>query len=125
MMTDLQPRVERPIDRWTNLLLDQGWCVIPNAVSPRLIGALDMDLGGDFRDTPFCKGSFYGARTKRFGRLLARSAMARKIVQHPLVLGISRRVLDPWCDTMQLNLSQALALHPGAPPQLPHRDQDM
>jgi ectoine hydroxylase-related dioxygenase (phytanoyl-CoA dioxygenase family) len=34
-------------------------------------------------------------------------------------------VLEPWCDTIQLNLTQALALHPGAPPQLPHRDQDM
>jgi ectoine hydroxylase-related dioxygenase (phytanoyl-CoA dioxygenase family) len=34
-------------------------------------------------------------------------------------------VLAPWCDTIQLNLSQALALHPGARPQLPHRDQDM
>jgi ectoine hydroxylase-related dioxygenase (phytanoyl-CoA dioxygenase family) len=34
-------------------------------------------------------------------------------------------VLSPWCDTIQLNLTQALALHPGAPPQLPHRDQDM
>ena len=31
----------------------------------------------------------------------------------------------PWCDTIQLNLTQAMALHPGAPPQLPHRDQDM
>jgi ectoine hydroxylase-related dioxygenase (phytanoyl-CoA dioxygenase family) len=41
------------------------------------------------------------------------------------VLGLSERVLDPWCDTIQLNLTQALALHPGAPPQLPHRDQDM
>ena len=34
-------------------------------------------------------------------------------------------MLGPWCDTIQLNLTQALALHPGAPPQLPHRDQDM
>jgi ectoine hydroxylase-related dioxygenase (phytanoyl-CoA dioxygenase family) len=41
------------------------------------------------------------------------------------VLGVVRNVLSPWCDTIQLNLTQALALHPGAPPQLPHRDQDM
>jgi hypothetical protein len=113
------------IDRWTSLLLDRGWCVIPNALPPDLIDALDMDLARDFHDTPFCNGGFYGARTKRFGRLLARSALARKIVQHPLVLGVSRRVLGPWCDTIQLNLTQGLALHPGAPPQLPHRDQDM
>jgi hypothetical protein len=124
-MSDLQPGLAPQVERWTELLLKQGWCVIPNAVSPQLIDALDSDLAEDFRDTPFCKGGFYGARTKRFGRLLARSPLARMIVQHPLILGISAQVLDPWCDILQLNLTQALALHPGAPPQLPHRDQDM
>ncbi len=99
--------------------------MLPNAVSAELIDALDTDLADDFRDTPFCKGSFYGVRTTRFGRLLARSPLARDLIQHPLILGNSRRVLEPWCDTIQLNLSQALALHPNAPPQLPHRDQDM
>ena len=124
-MSDLQPGLAPQVECWTKLLLEQGWCVIPNAVSPQLIGALDADLANDFRETPFCNGGFYGARTKRFGRLLARSPLARKIVQHPLILGITHRVLEPWCDTIQLNLTQGLALHPGAPPQLPHRDQDM
>jgi hypothetical protein len=124
-MSDLQPGLGPQVETWTRLLLEQGWCVIPNAVSPQLIDALDIGLSEDFRETPFCKGGFYGARTKRFGRLLARSPHAAKLVQHPLILGISKRVLEPWCDTIQLNLTQALALHPGAPPQLPHRDQDM
>src|ERR1700754_3757810 len=113
------------IDRWRTKLLEKGWCVIPSPVSPQLIDALDTDLAEDFEATPFCKGGFYGARTKRFGRLLARSPLAKRLVEHPLVLGITRKVLEPWCDTIQLNLTQALALHPGAPPQLPHRDQDM
>ena len=124
-MSDVQPGLGPQVECWTKLLLKQGWCVIPNAVSPQLIDALDTDLAGDFRDTPYCNGGFYGARTKRFGRLLARSPLARKIVQHPLILGITAKVLEPWCDTIQLNLTQGLALHPGAPPQLPHRDQDM
>jgi hypothetical protein len=46
-------------------------------------------------------------------------------VLQPLVTGIVERVLSPWCDTIQLNLTQAIAVHPGALPQLPHRDQDM
>lgn len=33
--------------------------------------------------------------------------------------------LSPWCDCIQLNLTQGIALHPDALPQLPHRDQDM
>ena len=35
------------------------------------------------------------------------------------------RVLRPWCDTIQLNVAQAIEIHPGALAQLPHRDQDM
>ena len=97
----------------------------PQCRDTRSGGALDSDLTADFDETPFCNGGFYGARTKRFGRLLARSPLARKLVQHPLILGICNKVLEPWCDTIQLNLTQALALHPGAPPQLAHRDQDM
>jgi len=113
------------INSWSATLLERGWCIIPGLISPALIEALDRDLAQDFAETPFCEGGFYGRRTKRFGRLLARSPLARFLVEHPLVLGITRRVLEPWCDTIQLNLTQALALHPGAPPQLPHRDQDM
>ncbi len=125
VMGDMKSGIAPQVECWTRLLLEQGWCAIPNAVSPDLIDALDTELAEDFRDTPFCRGGFYGARTKRFGRLLSRSSVARRIVEHPLILGISRKVLEPWCDTIQLNLTQAVALHPGAPPQLPHRDQDM
>jgi len=113
------------IDHWSALLLEQGWCVIPGLLEPETVAALDRDLAPDFEETPFCRGGFYGERTKRFGRLLARSKRAASLVQHPLVLGIVRKLLEPWCDTVQLNLTQALALYPGAPPQLPHRDQDM
>src|SRR3546814_14054024 len=34
-------------------------------------------------------------------------------------------MLLPWCERIALNLTQAVEIHPGAPPQLPHRDQDM
>ena len=124
-MYDFEPGSAREVEHWTSLLLEQGWCVIPSLAPPELVAALDADLADDFEQTPFCQGGFYGARTKRFGRLLARSPVAERLIQHPLVLAISRRILEPWCDTIQLNLTQAVALHPGAPPQLPHRDQDM
>jgi ectoine hydroxylase-related dioxygenase (phytanoyl-CoA dioxygenase family) len=112
-------------ERWTEALLRDGYCVIPGLLPQRAVDALDRDLEEDFEQTPFCSGGFYGARTKRFGRLLVRSPIAAYAVEHPLILAIVRKVLAPWCDTVQLNLTQALALHPGAPPQLPHRDQDM
>lgn len=117
-----------PVDQagaWTEQLLKRGWCVIPDAADPARIAALDADLAGDFAKTPLCQGGFYGERTQRFGRLLARSAHAAHFVTDPLIGAIARAVLAPWCDTIQLNLTQAIAIHPGALPQLPHRDQDM
>ena len=117
--------LEQSIAHWTEQLLANGYCVIPDLLPRDRVEALDEELEPDFAETPFCKGDFYGGRTKRFGRLLARSPKAAELVRHELVLGVVRAVLSPWCDTVQLNLTQALALHPGAPPQLPHRDQDM
>jgi ectoine hydroxylase-related dioxygenase (phytanoyl-CoA dioxygenase family) len=113
-----------PIAFWTERLLAEGHCIIPDLL-PNTIAALDRALAEDFERTPFCKGGFYGERTKRFGRLLARSSHAEPLVMHPLITGIVQEILSPWCDNVQLNLTQAIALHPGALPQLPHRDQDM
>lgn len=104
---------------------EQGYAVIKDAAPPNIIRALDADLAGAFAQTPFCQGGFYGERTKRFGRLLARSAHAANLVMHTDILATAHEILDPWCDCLQLNLTQAIALHPGALPQLPHRDQDM
>ena len=125
MMTNDRNSPDNAIGRRSRELLEQGYCIIPDLMTRERIAALDDELGEDFAETPFCTGGFYGARTKRFGRLLARSGIAAELVQHALVLGVVRTLLSPWCDTIQLNLTQALALHPGAPPQLPHRDQDM
>lgn len=111
--------------QWSAELAREGYCIIPDAVPETLIRQLDEELRPDFDATPFCEGGFYGARTKRFGRLLLRSGLADAFVRHPLILGIAEERLAPWCDRVQLNLTQAIALHPGALPQLPHRDQDM
>ena len=111
--------------RWTQRLLADGYCVIPDLLPKGRLEALDDDLAEDFTQTPFCQGGFYGERTKRFGRLLIRSPHAAGLVRHPLVMAIVEQVLAPWCDSVQLNLTQAIAVHPDALPQLPHRDQDM
>jgi len=113
------------ISWWSAKLLTSGYCVIRGLLPPGDLAALDNDLAPDFEATPFCEGRFYGERTKRFGRLLARSAHAAPLVRHPLILGIVEEVLSPYCDTIQLNVAQAIAVHPGALAQMPHRDQDM
>lgn len=110
---------------WTAELLDRGCCVIPGLVPTWRTAALHADLADRFARTPFSTGDFYGYRTKRFGGLLKRSPHAADLVAHPLILAIAQRVLGPWCDRIQLNLAQAVEIHPGEVAQPPHRDQDM
>jgi ectoine hydroxylase-related dioxygenase (phytanoyl-CoA dioxygenase family) len=123
-MTD-KPHLAAAIEHHAAELMAHGYCILPDALPAATLEALDADLAGSFADTPFGQGAFYGTTTKRFGRLLIRSPHAAALVQHELILGIVEEVLSPWCDRIQLNTTQAIAVHPGAPAQLPHRDQDM
>lgn len=107
------------------ILARDGWCVVGRAAPSELLGRIDADLDHRFHATPFSQGSFYGERTKRFGGLLTRSAGIARLAMHPLVLGLVEQTLLPWCDRIALNLTQAIEIHPGAPAQAPHRDQDM
>ena len=110
---------------WAAELLETGYCIIPNVVDRGMVRALDAELAARFERTPFCQGGFYGHRTKRFHGLLKRSKGAAAFVTHPLILEIVDAILSPHCDVWQLNLTQALELHPGQRSQAPHRDQDM
>lgn len=112
-------------DRHAALLYREGWCAIEGALDSDVIRALEVDLEPAFAATPLCQGAFYGARTRRFGGLLARSPLAAQLVMHPLILEVVERMLLPWCERIALNLTQAIEIRPGALPQLPHRDQDM
>lgn len=113
------------VERRAAALGRDGWCVIERALDPSVLAEVERDLEPAFAATPLCQGHFYGERTRRFGGLLARSPVMKQLVMHPLVLGIAEQILLPWCDRIALNLTQAIEIHPGALPQLPHRDQDM
>ena len=106
-------------------LTDHGFCILRDILPAWRIEALHDDLREQFDLTPFCIGEFYGSRTKRFGGVLKRSAYAEDLVRHPMIMEIAEEVLGPWCDTIQLNLTQAIEIHPGELIQAPHRDRDM
>src|SRR5687767_13607650 len=118
--------VEVAAEYWTSLLMGQGYAVIPNAIDDRTLDGFYGDIEPMLRTAPFCQGPFYGETTKRLGRLLIRSPHAAAFAQHELILAIAKRVLlHPLCNTILLNLTQAIEIHPGSPLQFPHRDQDM
>jgi ectoine hydroxylase-related dioxygenase (phytanoyl-CoA dioxygenase family) len=116
---------ETPVSSAGAELMRQGYTILRSVVPAALIEAITDDLSPRYAATPFCEGGFYGERTKRFGRLLIRSSHMADVVMNPDVLSLAELALGPWCDRIQLNLAQAIELHPGARPQFPHRDQDM
>lgn len=103
----------------------RGYAIARNILPRATIERLDADLAEAFAVTPFGRGSFYGTRTKRFGRLLARSAFTEQLVLQPEILRAAEALLLPYCDVIQLNVAQAIAVHPASLQQMPHRDQDM
>lgn len=66
---------------------------------------------------------FSGTRTTRTGALAARSATAREMILDPLVLAAAEHFLRPWCDQIQLHVTQVIRILPGQPAQPLHRDR--
>lgn len=106
-------------------LRQQGYCIIHNLLPASTIAALNSDLNFKFESTPFGQGSFYGNRTKRFGGLLKRSPIAQTLAMQPTILAVVESILGEACETIQLNVTQAIEIYPGEPRQFPHRDHDM
>lgn len=115
----------RKADLYTDELLREGFCIIPDAAAITDVEGLARDLAPSFNATPASVGPFYGSGTRRFGSLLRRSPRCAAFVQHEMILEIVQNALGPWCDRFQLNLTQAIEIAPGSSMQPPHRDQDM
>jgi ectoine hydroxylase-related dioxygenase (phytanoyl-CoA dioxygenase family) len=106
-------------------LLSHGYCVVEDAVAQDDVGALRRDLEPLFDQTQRSVGPFYGDATKRFHGLLSRSRhMEAFVLQHDILRAVES-VLGSHCDSIQLNLTQAIEILPGGEMQPPHRDQDM
>lgn len=110
---------------WTASLERDGYCIIPDVLPQSVLESLDADLENNFLQTPLGDGDFYGYRTKRFGSLLRRSEYAARLVMEPTVLALANNILSGACERIQLNVAQAIEIHPGEVEQFPHCDHDM
>lgn len=108
-----------------DLLRSQGYLVLRDLADANIIDGVCRELEPWIVATPYCEGDFYGWNTTRLGAVLLKSKAAHALVAHPLILSIMDNVLGPHCDWYQLNLSQAVRIHPGERQQVPHRDEEM
>jgi len=99
-----------------------GCCVVDRLVAPGTLDRLGEELAPFLERTRPGVDRFSGERTRRTGGLVARSATARELVMHPLVLGAVRAALA-HSRSFQLHLTQVIAIGPGESAQAIHRDQ--
>lgn len=124
-MTTQKPFRAGEIDAFAKALAEDGYVIVEDIISPALAGALAGEIEPHFIATPPCIGDFYGWNTTRVGGLLAKAPLTQELALHPLILALVERFLSPSCDCIQLNLTQAIRVHPGERAQAPHRDEEM
>lgn len=108
-----------------DLLRSQGYLIFERLVAEETVDRVCMELEPWLAATPRCQGDFYGWTTTRLGSVLLKSQASHELALHPLMRSIMDEVLGPHCDWYQLNLTQAVRLHPGQRQQVPHRDEEM
>jgi len=99
-----------------------GAVIVDRLVAPERMDAIERELAPWLAATRTGPDEFAGRRTRRTGGLVARSPLCRELVMHPLALGATRGLLE-GATGFQLHLSQVIAIGPGEPAQVIHRDQ--
>lgn len=112
----------RPEDLSAALSSD-GAAILRDHLSPDATERVLAEIGPYIEATPEGQDDFTGRLTTRTGALVARSPACRSLVADPLILAAATGFLSPWCERIQLHLTQAIRLKPGQPAQMIHRDR--
>ena len=95
------------------VLRSDGAVVIDDLAPPDLLDRLDAELEPWLSATPYGVEDFAGRSTRRTGALTARCPASRELLQHPLILDATRRLLE-GSTTFHVHLTQAIAIGPGS-----------
>jgi ectoine hydroxylase-related dioxygenase (phytanoyl-CoA dioxygenase family) len=104
------------------ILARDGACIVDRVLDSGALARLRGELEPWVDATATGSDGFSGRRTRRTGGLVARSAAAREVVQHPLALAATKATLV-GATSFHLHLTQVIAIGPGEPAQMIHRDQ--
>lgn len=129
-MSNSKPTIEKvAADTDSGAVLDiirrDGAVILTGALPQNELAELHRELDKDFEKSQFCKGLFYGSKTKRTHSLIAKSVVCQKMATDEKIINIMNGMLKPYCNTIQLNLTQGIQIHPGELAQVPHRDDAM
>ena len=119
-LTHLPPDTEA--DAVATALAADGAVIVDQLAPDGLLERLELELAPYLEAAPTGPDEFSGLVTRRCGGLIARAPASRELIMHPLALGAAGAVMADSTN-FQLHLTQAIAIGPGEPAQLIHRDQ--
>jgi len=100
-----------------------GAIILDNVVSAEFIAALREETDPYMNLTEHGFDDFTGRLTTRTGGLMVRSKKCQELIAHDDILTTARRFLAPYCQNIQLHLTQIIRICPGETAQMIHRDR--
>jgi ectoine hydroxylase-related dioxygenase (phytanoyl-CoA dioxygenase family) len=100
-----------------------GAVILDNVLSESFIAALREETDPYMEHTSNGEDHFAGHHTTRTGGLLVRSEKCRELIEHQSILAPCNEFLAPYCERVQLHLTQIIRIRPGETAQTIHRDR--
>jgi ectoine hydroxylase-related dioxygenase (phytanoyl-CoA dioxygenase family) len=100
-----------------------GACIVEKLLSAAELAAIDADTAPWIERAQLGGDDFVGRHTKRTGALIARCPTTHAVITHPLILEAANLLLGPYCERIQLHLTQTIDIFPGQEAQFLHRDR--
>lgn len=104
-------------------LKEDGALILDNVVSPDFIAALRRETDPYMDATTNGADEFAGTKTTRTGGLMLRSEKCRELIADPRILAPCNAFLSPYCERVQLHLTQIIRIRGGETAQAIHRDR--
>mgnify|MGYP003632351705 FL=1 len=105
------------------ILKRDGALILTEVLSPAELKQFRVELDPYMQATGEGQDDFTGRSTTRTGALIARSKKARDMVMHKTIVTAANEFLAPFCQRIQLHLTQIIRLKPGQGKQQIHRDR--
>ncbi|MEP2828142.1 phytanoyl-CoA dioxygenase family protein [Parvibaculum sp.] len=110
-------------DEILTVLKRDGALILTNVLTPEDLAQVRAETMPYIDATPNGADDFVGHNTTRTGALVARSAKCRELVSHPKIVSAAETFLKPFCERIQLHLTQVIRIRPGQTKQQLHRDR--
>jgi ectoine hydroxylase-related dioxygenase (phytanoyl-CoA dioxygenase family) len=104
-------------------LKTDGACIIEGVLNAEALAQMKAECMPYIEATETGRDDFTGRKTTRTGALVARSATCRDVVMNPTIVNGAKQFLKPYCETIQLHLTQFIRIQPGQAEQPLHRDR--